>query len=232
MRLFSSKNKSAKVKFKVCGITRTEDIEACAKLHVDAVGFLLGDGKRNEISDKLNENEIRDLINAVPSQLSSVVLIKEIEFEKIQRSIVITQPNVLQLQNPLLSVAVMEEVKRHNPTIELIRTIRLTEKTNLSEVYENIQSLSGLVDAILLDSEKGGSGKSVDWDLASQISTKCQDLSMPLVLAGGLKPENVKIAVEIVRPYMIDIMSGVSIQPGIKDINKIQDITEILKTIV
>ena len=79
-------------------------------------------------------------------------------------------------------------------------------------------------DAILLDSFSkdafGGTGRRVDWNLAGEFVFTCPK---PVVLAGGLNPDNVAIAIEKVKPYSVDVSSGVEVAPGIKDAKMIRD---------
>ncbi len=92
-----------------------------------------------------------------------------------------------------------------------LKAIRVTEDTNLHDVTAEYSTAAG----ILLDSYQkgipGGTGETFNWDLIPS------DLSLPVILAGGLTPENVSHAIERVKPYAVDVSSGVERSPGIKD---------------
>lgn len=230
MKLFDNKIGDLSIKLKVCGVSRQEDIEACSDLGVDAVGFLLGNRITNETSDKLTAEEAKNLIQKVPPSLASVVLVKEVEYKKIEEIIKVTRANALQLQNPELTIYTTNCIKAAYPSVELIRTIRIKEETEIIQTHEYIKALRGSVDAFLLDAEKGGSGKLIDWNIAKELASRCRELSLPIILAGGLNPQNLTRALETVNPNMVDIMSGVSKQPGVKDLDKIKMVLKILKS--
>ena len=93
----------------------------------------------------------------------------------------------------------------------------------MSPPLKEIAAYSELVGAILLDTYHkamlGGSGETFDWSLAAQAKTLTDK---PLILAGGLTPENVQDALEAVRPFGVDVSSGVETSPGVKDHAKIK----------
>ena len=97
-----------------------------------------------------------------------------------------------------------------------IKSLRVRPDTNVVQVAEQFSSAS----AILLDSFNpssfGGTGEAFDWSLA------CVDISLPIILAGGLNSDNVSSAIRQVRPYAVDASSGVESAPGVKDIDKIE----------
>jgi phosphoribosylanthranilate isomerase len=90
---------------------------------------------------------------------------------------------------------------------------------------------SGIPAAILLDAysenEYGGTGKRVDWELAATIVEKH---GWPVILAGGLTPDNVAEAIRIVRPYAVDVSSGIESSPGIKDHGKMKAFVEAVRS--
>ena len=96
-----------------------------------------------------------------------------------------------------------------------IKSLRVKPETHVEEVAEQFSSAS----AILLDSYNpssyGGTGEAFDWSLA------CVDISLPVILAGGLNQDNVSAAISQVKPYAVDASSGVESAPGVKDIDKI-----------
>ena len=99
--------------------------------------------------------------------------------------------------------------------IPFIKSLRVKPETHVEEVAEQFSSAS----AILLDSYNpstyGGSGEAFDWTLA------CVDISLPIILAGGLNKDNVSTAISQVKPYAVDASSSVESAPGVKDIDKI-----------
>ena len=99
--------------------------------------------------------------------------------------------------------------------MSFIKSLRVNPETHVEEVAEQFSSAS----AILLDSYNtysyGGTREAFDWSLASA------DISLPIILAGGLNQDNVSAAISQVKPYAVDASSGVASAPGVKDIDKI-----------
>jgi len=111
----------------------------------------------------------------------------------------------------------------------LIKTVQV--KTG--DTTERAKAYSKAFDAILLDSftsgQYGGTGRVHDWELSKQIKQIIEPT--PLILAGGLKPENVKEAILTVQPYAVDVASGVELRPAVKDPKKVYAFIENAKEI-
>jgi phosphoribosylanthranilate isomerase len=105
--------------------------------------------------------------------------------------------------------------------IRLIAAYRIRDKSDLEAVHRDLEE--GNYGAILMDAhvagEYGGTGQTAPWQLLADFDF---DTDIPLILAGGLTPENVAEAIRIVRPYGVDVASGVESSPGIKDAEKMR----------
>jgi phosphoribosylanthranilate isomerase len=201
------------VRVKICGITRKEDLDAAAAAGADAVGFVVdvASSPRN-----LLLNEAEKLIRQVPPFVKSVLVtvprsIDEFEtYEKLN-------PDAIQIHGENLHAAASVRLKIPNSL--LIGAVN----ANLAKALDVISRASKLFDAVLLDSfadgKYGGTGIVHDWELSKRV--KQTIYPKPLILAGGLTPENVAEAVRIVEPYAVDVSSGVELQPGIKDHKKL-----------
>jgi phosphoribosylanthranilate isomerase len=200
------------VRVKICGITRKEDLDAAVAAGADAVGFVVGvvSSPRN-----LSLNEAEKLIRQVPPFVKSVLVtvprsIDEFEtYEKLN-------PDAIQLHGENLHAALSVRLKIPNSL--LIGAVN----ANLANVLDVVSRASKLFDAVLLDSfadgKYGGTGIVHDWELSKRVKQVINP--KPLILAGGLSPENVAEAVRTVEPYAVDVSSGVELQPGIKDHKK------------
>jgi phosphoribosylanthranilate isomerase len=111
----------------------------------------------------------------------------------------------------------------------LIKTIYVTENCLDEKTLDDLKTF----DAILLDSfsknQYGGTGKVHDWKLSRKIKEAI--VPIPVILAGGLTPDNIKEAILSVKPYAVDVASGIEINPGIKDHKKIRAFIETAKLI-
>ncbi len=100
-----------------------------------------------------------------------------------------------------------------------IATVPCGKETSMHEVLDT----AARADAILLDAQvegqHGGTGKSIDWHFAAEVVKAC---AKPVILAGGLTPENVVEAIRTVKPYAVDVSSGVELEPGKKDSGKLK----------
>jgi phosphoribosylanthranilate isomerase len=202
-----------RVRVKICGITRKEDLDAAAVAGADAVGFVVGvaSSPRNIALEKAEK-----LIRQVPPFVKSVLVTvpKSIdEFETYEK----LNPDAIQIHGENLHAAASVRLKI--PNILLIGAVN----ANLANVLDVVSRTAKIFDAVLLDSfadgRYGGTGIVHDWELSKRVKQVIHP--KPLILAGGLNPENVAEAVGTVRPYAVDVSSGVERQPGIKDYQKI-----------
>ena len=102
----------------------------------------------------------------------------------------------------------------------VIKAIRFDPATIVSELRR--WSRLAEVDAVLVDGPNAGSGETLDWGALAAAHTQVA-VPKPLVLAGGLNPENVAEAIRVVRPFAVDVSSGVESEPGVKDAQKIHE---------
>ena len=201
------------VRVKICGITRKEDLDAAVAAGADAVGFVVGvaSSPRNIALEKAEK-----LIRQVPPFVKSVLVTvpKSIdEFETYEK----LNPDAIQIHGENLHAAASVRLKF--PNIQLIGAVNAQRAKDLNIIAR----ASKLFDAILLDSfadgRYGGTGVVHDWKLSKRFKQVIHP--KPLILAGGLNPENVAEAVRTVQPYAVDVSSGVEQQPGIKSHKKI-----------
>lgn len=230
MHLFKNNHSNA-IKIKICGLSQSEDIKQCGFIGVDAVGFLLGNAQGQRPTDKLTTQEASGLVAQVPESMVSVLLIKSNIEQEINDLIDSIQPDTLQLQSQEIAPSTIMAVAQKYPTKEFIKTIKIQPTESAEDVWERATPFLPVVNAILLDSAKGGSGIVSDWSICAEVVQRLHGQNMPAILAGGLNPDNVKEAIAIVQPDMLDLMSGVSIDKGIKDISEIKRLFTVLKTL-
>jgi phosphoribosylanthranilate isomerase len=201
------------VRVKICGITRKEDLAAAATAGADAVGFVVGvaSSPRN-----LSLTEAERLIRQVPPFVKSVLVTvpRSInDFAVYER----LNSDVIQIHGENLDAAASVRLKL--PSTQLIWAVNAQFASHLDAVSR----MANLFDAVLVDSfadgRYGGTGVVHDWELSRRVKQAVQP--KPLILAGGLNPENVAEAVCTVEPYAVDVSSGVERQPGIKSHKKI-----------
>jgi phosphoribosylanthranilate isomerase len=192
----------SRVRIKICGVTRAEDALAAVRLGADALGFNFWPGSKRHITAAA----ARVIIARLPPFVTPVgVFVNQLEGE--MRAIAAeTGIQLFQLHGDE-----PPELCARLP-LPVVKAIPVDQVRTLSRL------LSYEVSAFLLDTPSrgyGGSGQPFDWSLAEGVSEVA-----PVILAGGLTPENVAAAVRAVRPYAVDVASGVESSPGVKDMGR------------
>jgi len=212
------------VRAKICGLTRKEDLAVAVAAGADAVGFLVGvpSSPRN-----LTLERAETLLGQVPVFVDSVVVTAPKSIEWLVEVCERLKPSAIQIhgKEQLDSSKIRESISN----TRLIKTVYVTEDALNERVIDDLKTF----DAVLLDSfskgQYGGTGKTHDWTLSRQIKEAVAPV--PVILAGGLKPENVKEAILAVEPYAVDVASGVEASPGVKDHRKVRAFVENAKQI-
>ncbi len=193
-------------RIKVCCISSVEEGRTAITLGASAIGLVAkmpsGPGP---ISDEL----IREIALTVPPPIATFLLTSETSVEGIVRHHQRTHTNTIQLVDAL-SRGTYAELKAALPSTKIVQVIHVLDRQSVEDAME----ISGQVDALLLDSgnpnlrikELGGTGRVHDWALSREIRDR---VKCPIFLAGGLRPDNVRGAIEQVQPFGIDVCSGV-----------------------
>lgn len=202
---------------KICGITRDEDLVAALDAGADALGFVVGvpSSPRN-----LPLESAAELVRMVPVFTKAVLVMVPGCISEIAEAWKAVRPDALQVHGHGLPS--VEEIREVAPGATLIRGIKL----EMGEALNNVEAAA--FDAILLDTfvpgKHGGTGMIHDWEASRRI---CRDMQpRRLILAGGLRPSNVQEAIRVVRPYAVDVSTGVESSPGVKSAEKMRDFIE------
>ena len=212
------------VRVKICGITREEDLAFAVAAGADAVGFLVGvpSSPRN-----LTLERAEILLRQVPIFVDSVVVTAPQSIKGLAEICEKLKPTAIQIHGKKNFDA--SELREKIKDTCLIKTVYVTKDAIKESVIEDLKTF----DAVLLDSfikgQYGGTGRVHDWTLSRQIKEAVAPI--PVILAGGLKPENVKEAILTVQPYAVDVASGVELRPAVKDHEKIRAFVENAKEI-
>ena len=201
------------VRVKICGITRKEDLDAAASAGADAVGFVVG------VASSLRNLSLADaekLMRHVPPFMKTVLVMVPTSLGELVEACKALNPDALQVHGDNLQD--VSAVRAKLPAKLLIGAV----KANTEDAVCNAAKAAQTFDAVILDSfvqgKHGGTGVVHDWNVSQRVKQLVHP--KPLILAGGLNPENVAEAVRTVEPYAVDVSSGVEQQPGIKDPQK------------
>jgi len=195
-------------KVKICCISSEEEASIAIGYGAAALGLVAkmpsGPGI---ISDEL----IADIAKNVPPPIGTFMLTSETSADEIIAHNYRTNTNTIQIVDALKKgSASYDAIKTALPSIKIVQVIHVVSEASIDEALEIAEN----VDALLLDSgnpnlavkELGGTGRTHNWQLSKQIVKQCKK---PVFLAGGLKVDNVKHAIDVVQPYGLDLCSGV-----------------------
>jgi phosphoribosylanthranilate isomerase len=203
-----------RTRVKICGFTRAQDAVKAAYLGVDAIGLVFYPPSPRHVSIE----RAMEIVSALPAFVSVVALFVDEQESQIKNVLNKVAIDCIQFHGDENAV----DCRKYNKPY--MKAIRVKPELDISDIAKQYHDAA----ALLLDAYhpgiKGGSGNSFDWDLIPQ---QCD---LPIILAGGLQVDNAKRAVESVRPYALDVSSGVETEKGIKDAVKmaafIQQINE------
>lgn len=206
------------MKVKICGIKTERDLMMAVNAGADAVGFITEvpvDSPR-----KIPLSVASQLIARIPVFVTSVLVIMPKNADEAIKMIHTARPTAVQIHNAL---ALSELRKIRETGVRLIKTIPVSEHADTEMLIDLIKDLSGIADAVLLDTaidgKTGGTGVSHNWEVSSKVVLNA---GIPVILAGGLNPSNVSQAIKCIRPYAVDTASGVETD-GKKDELKVID---------
>lgn len=201
---------------KICGIRNLDDAITAISAGANAVGFLVGITHLAE--DKISKEEAKDIIEKIPPFVSKVMVTHLLDKEEITGIARFLGVDTIQIQDHIPPED-LDQLKSELPYCKIIKAIHVTDRT---EALKMLGSFERHCDAILLDSRTedrlGGTGITHDWNISREIVEKA---SCPVILAGGLNGANVFDAVKQVRPYAVDVNSGVEVD-GYKSFDKIK----------
>ena len=195
-----------RTRVKICGITRRQDAEFAVEIGADALGFVFYSPSPRAVTIA----QVQQIIAGLPPFISIVALFVDAEVAHVKACLSALPIGVLQFHGNE-SADYCEQFNQ-----PYMKALRMRDGIDLKAEVGRYKSAS----AILLDSYQagvpGGTGKVFDWSLIS-------DITMPLILAGGLDAKNVAMAIEQVQPYAVDVSGGVEQEKGLKDKKKMKD---------
>lgn len=195
------------VRVKICGITRLDDALGAVEAGAEALGFMFYEPSPRNVS----VNVTADIIRRLPPFVAKVGVFVNATEKAVLETISLSGIDTLQFHGD----ETPEFCRKFSP-LKVYKAFRI-------QGLESLRALPAYeTDAWLLDGfmpdKPGGAGAKFNWDLA----VEAQKLGRPIILAGGLTPENVADAVRKVQPYAVDVSSGVESAPGKKDRARMQ----------
>lgn len=206
-----------RTRVKICGLKRPEDVDAAVAHGADAVGFVFVPGTPRAIDVGL-ASELR---KRVPPFITVVGLFVNAPVGQVLGTVAEAGLDAVQLHGEE-SVETSAACQR---SVRVLKAFRMRGEETLG----SLPGYGGAADAFLVDAwvagAHGGTGARFDWELA----VRARALGKPLVLAGGLNPENAGEAIRRVRPFALDVSSGVESAPGVKSAERIRCFLEAVR---
>ncbi|MHB8939422.1 MAG: phosphoribosylanthranilate isomerase [Thiobacillus sp.] len=193
------------VRVKICGITRLQDLHAACDAGADALGFVFYEKSPRHLSIASAAALLREL----PPFVQSVGLFVNAEPAFIESVLQAVPLDLLQFHGDETPA---DSARFGRP---YIKAVRVNRETDLLKCAADFDAACGLLLDAWVPGVPGGTGERFDWTLIPA------NLPKPVILSGGLTPDNVAEAVQRVHPWAVDVSSGVEISKGIKDAHKI-----------
>ncbi len=200
----------ARVRVKICGITRPEDAALAERAGADAIGMIFAERSKRRV-DAMQAAEIAAAVGPLVTRVGVFV---DASPDDVRRLVGALRLDAVQLhgaETPAVAAAL-------RPSVQVIKAWSFTPGLR-PEVMTRYPA-----DAVLIDGLRPGSGERFDWEQAAGLR------QLPrLILAGGLDPENVAEGIAALRPYAVDVASGVESEPGVKDPAKVHAFVEAVR---
>lgn len=204
------------VRVKICGITNAVDASMAVELGADALGFIFAPSPR-----WVTPERVRRIVDTLPPFVQAVGIFVEESLKTIKRVVDYCGLNMVQLhgnESPDFCRKLMPYI---------VKAFLMKNESSLTPIISYRDRIRALLLDTYRENAKGGTGKAFDWDLA----LKASDLGMPIILSGGLDPSNIEKAIVTVKPYAVDVNSGVELRPGRKSFVMMRAFMETLRRV-
>ncbi|MBI2995660.1 MAG: phosphoribosylanthranilate isomerase [Candidatus Melainabacteria bacterium] len=210
------------IRIKICGITSVYDARMVCSFPIHAVG--LNFVKRSK--RRINIKTAREIIDRLPPLVEPVLVFQDESISEVLYLTHLFGVNTVQLHGTE-PVSYCNELKRFNKSLRIIKALPTKEASVIQ-----LNAYKKACDCFLLDSydrksQMGGTRKPSDWNIAQEIVSKSR---LPIILAGGLNPYNIQSAIKRVKPFAVDLNSGVESRVGKKDRSMMEKLFEELNS--
>lgn len=201
-------------RIKCCGMTRVEDALLAAQLGADAIGLVFTARSRRQVTLA----QAHEIAVALPPFVATVALFMDDDAALVQQVLDEVRPTLLQFHG------VEDDHWCAQFGRPFLKAIAMGEGTAALTRMHDYPHAAGLLLDGHMSGAAGGSGKTFDWSLLPRV------FAQPLILAGGLRPDNVAAAVRALHPWAVDVASGVESAPGIKDPQRLRAFIQSVRT--
>jgi Phosphoribosylanthranilate isomerase len=213
------------MRVKICGIKSIEDAQKVVEFGGDAIGLLVG--QEHNSKDFITIEQAKTIVNKMPPFISTVLVTHINNADDVIEMITKIGVNTVQLHSDI-DINSIKKIKSSCPNIKIIKLVHIIDEQSIDQV----RLFADVSDAILLDTvnfetnQVGGTGKTHNWDIDRKI---VEEIDANIIVAGGLNKDNVKNAVQEIKPFGVDVNSGVQNELGFKDYNKLKEFIYLAK---
>lgn len=207
------------MRVKICGIKNVEDALKSVEYGADAIGVLVG--QEHNSKDFISIKTAKKIIESLPPLVSSVLVTHINNSEEISHMIKTIGVTTVQLHSDI-DIQGIEKIKFNCPNVKIIKLVHVIDEKSMQQV----DFFANSSDAILLDTinnvtdQVGGTGKTHNWEIDRKI---VEHTNAKIIIAGGLNPNNIKEAIHKIKPYGVDVNTGVQNKNGLKDYEKLKE---------
>ncbi len=203
----------SRTRIKMCGMTREKDIEAGIAQGLDALGFIFYEkSPRNVFPDF-----VRSVVAKMPPFIDCVGVFVDRDRKEVEEIVEYCGLSHAQLHGKE-KPKYCERVERFASPCRVVKAFRVGTESKSTDFTPYNDVVHGFLLDTYIKGNAGGTGETFDWSIIERLK-----LQRPMVLAGGLSPDNVEEAIKSVGPFGLDVNSGVEIEPGIKDHSKLKE---------
>ena len=196
-------------KVKICGITKPDDAFAAAESGADAIGMIFYEGSPRRV----DVETAQAIVRVLPPFVARVGVFVNALRARIDKTVERVGLNTVQLSGDEAPGYV-----RSIKSAPVVKAIRIEDFRDIQSASEYLGTCSAMLVDAKVEGAYGGTGKTFDWSLASELMRE----DLPVIIAGGLTPENVGDVVRRLRPHGVDCSSGVEWEPGVKDYDRMR----------
>jgi len=193
-----------RTRIKICGITSVDDARAAVAAGADALGLVFFAASKRFVTIK----QAKEISQSLPPFVTLVGLFVDAPLPEVEATHKAVGLDLIQYHgNETLSYC--DQI-----ALPYIKAVRVKDKVSVSDCRQHYPTAKAILVDAYVKNEMGGTGQSFDWSLVSQ------SIAADLILAGGLNVTNVGAAIQTLRPYAVDVSSGVELSPGVKSNDK------------
>lgn len=195
-----------RTRIKICGLQNESDVETAIKAGADAVGFIFIKNSPRYLAPE----EAADLVCMLPPFMDPIGVFADCPPREVAQMATDAFIEIIQLHGH----------ETQNDIEELQTDFAIIRGTQFGSTTFHQWKASPLIDMLLVDGSEGGQGTQFNWEALTQ---ETPEITKPIILAGGLTPQNVGAAIDLVHPFAVDVSSGVETEQGRKDANLIRE---------